>query len=1164
MRRSTARLAVLAVTAGVALTASGGTPIWAAPATAATATAATATVTLITGDRVRVEGNRVATVERGRASIGGFRQEMVGSHLYVIPDEALPLLAANRLDRRLFDVTGLIDQGYSDASTATVPVIADRPQAANALAGVRKVRDLPSIGATALTVGKRDAATFWSDFARRPTAKLWLDGKARASLADSTAQIGAPEAWARGLTGDGATVAVLDTGADTTHPDLADRVKEAVSFVPGEDAGDRNGHGTHTASTVGGSGAASDGQEKGVAPGATLLVGKVLGDDGYGQDSWIIAGMEWAAAHADVVSMSLGSAEPSDGTDPMAEAVNRLSADTGALFVVAAGNSYAEQTIGSPGSADAALTVAAVDGQDQRADFSSQGPRSGDAALKPDIAAPGVGILAARSQATPGEGWYIPMDGTSMATPHVAGAAAILAAAHPAWRGDQIKDALMSSAKALPETTPFQVGTGRLDVPAALGTLHATGSAYLGFFDWPHDGDDPVSKPITYANDGGTAVTLHLQAQAPAQLSSPILIVPAQGTASVTVTADPDDIDGAGRFTGFVTATDDAGAVRARTAIGLVKEDERYNLRVTAKDRKGKAAGGFLTLYRYGDEFARTVAIDPATGESAALRLPPGDYDATSWLPVDDGAGVALLGTPHLVLDRNRTLALDARAANPITVRTPRPSEDAYRRVQYFRDSGIGGIYATFLNAYTVPSDVDRLYAAPTATIPGTYELLSRWSRPTPALEIGGLDPLYLTGSPKLDGKFALRGIYAGDGASYPADAAGKVAVVRWSASVTADQRAAAATAARVALLVVVNDGPGRRAEWAGPVPSVSVSATQGRGLIAAARTGRLTLRGIGHAAPAYAYELVSSWPGRVPTRLSYTPTRLAQVDQRFVRTGAATTGYDLRADCRSYQWPPCLGIPQEQPLGTARTDYYSTQDSTAWYQGAFLPEGPEQRHDQVTYRPGARSERVWFGPVTHPKLGPGYWGPNRQGDFMAVSVPEAGGPADITGSMNGSGTVTSRLYQNGTLVGREVPDFAIQTEVPHVDGPAVYRFEQDTSRDETWGTSIRTRTQWTFRSSDTDEQLSLQQLGFAVATDLTGALPAWRPQTIGVAAPGGRVVSFQISYDDGASWQSAPLAAGRALLSPHRPGWVSLRATATNASGGQVVQEVIRAYRLR
>ena len=273
--------------------------------------------------------------------------------------------------------------------------------------------------------------------------KVWLDGKVHAALAQSTAQIGAPAAWAAGFDGTGVKVAVLDTGADLNHPDLAGRVSTAVSFVPGQDASDGNGHGTHTLSTVGGSGAASGGVEKGVAPGANLIVGKVLGNDGSGDDSWVIAGMEWAAGQgAKVISMSLGGSDPSDGTDPMSLALDQLSAQTGALFVVAAGNTGAEASMSSPGAADAALTVTAVDSNDQLAYFSTMGPRFGDYALKPDIAAPGVDILAALAGGTADTGYYQTMSGTSMATPHVAGAAAIVAQEHPSWSGEQIKDAL--------------------------------------------------------------------------------------------------------------------------------------------------------------------------------------------------------------------------------------------------------------------------------------------------------------------------------------------------------------------------------------------------------------------------------------------------------------------------------------------------------------------------------------------------------------------------------------------------------------------------------------------------------------------------------------------------------------------------------------------------
>src|SRR5690606_6577505 len=177
--------------------------------------------------------------------------------------------------------------------------------------------------------------------------------------------IGADQAWEAGLTGEGVTVAVLDTGADLDHPDLVDVVTESTSFVPDEGVEDVNGHGTHVASTIAGSGAASAAEDgpvlKGVAPGADLVVGKVLGDDGYGMESWIIDGMEWAAERADVVNMSLGNTVPDDGTEPMALALQQLSEETGALFVVASGNLGRAGGVGSPGSAEAALTVAATD-----------------------------------------------------------------------------------------------------------------------------------------------------------------------------------------------------------------------------------------------------------------------------------------------------------------------------------------------------------------------------------------------------------------------------------------------------------------------------------------------------------------------------------------------------------------------------------------------------------------------------------------------------------------------------------------------------------------------------------------------------------------------------------------------------------------------------------
>ena len=135
----------------------------------------------------------------------------------------------------------------------------------------------------------------------------------------------------------------------------------------------------------------------------------------------------------------------------------------------------------APGVANSALTVGAVDSNDQLADFSSTGPRFGDYALKPDISAPGVDILAAKAGGTAATGYYVSESGTSMATPHVAGAAAILAQEHPDWDGQRIKDELMSSSNALPDYTDYQVGNGRVDIANAItDPITATGSTYFG------------------------------------------------------------------------------------------------------------------------------------------------------------------------------------------------------------------------------------------------------------------------------------------------------------------------------------------------------------------------------------------------------------------------------------------------------------------------------------------------------------------------------------------------------------------------------------------------------------------------------------------------------------------------------------------------------------
>ena len=556
-------------------------------------------VTLVTGDVVTLttmaDGHQIADVKRPVDATGGVRMQERGGDLYVVPDEAVSLLGAGRLDPRLFDVTGLVKAGYDDAGTGQVPMIATFTHAAaravgapSAPRGSSMVRRLPSISGAALAAAKPQVRTFWNSIAPTesltdpsPTlkdgiAKLWLDGKVHVDLHESVPQIGAPEAWQAGYDGTGVTVALLDTGVDVNHPDLSTQISDTQSFVPDEGIADVVGHGTHVASTIVGTGAAQGGYYKGVAPGAHLEVGKVLDNTGTGQDSWVLAGMQWAAqSGAKVVNMSLGDSMPSDGSDPMSQAVDALSAQYGTLFVIAAGNAGPD-SISTPGAAAAALTVGAVDKQDALAWFSSTGPLTQSGALKPDLVAPGVDITAARSQEMNdgGTGLYTTLSGTSMATPHVAGSAAILAQQHPTWTGEQLKEQLMSSAKGLADGySPFEIGTGRVDVAAAVhNTVRGTGSLFFGNYLWPHGPSEvPVTHDLTFTNDGDTDVTLDLALNATGgafTLGESSVTVPAGGKATVPVTGDP-QAAAIGRDVGWIVGTDEATDMPVtRTSLG--------------------------------------------------------------------------------------------------------------------------------------------------------------------------------------------------------------------------------------------------------------------------------------------------------------------------------------------------------------------------------------------------------------------------------------------------------------------------------------------------------------------------------------------------------------------------------------------------------------------
>jgi len=1121
---------IVAATSGLAIGLAGvglaTLPAAAAPAPAPITGAVAGTphtVTLITGDRVTVtdltDGTHAVAIVTAVEGAGARTYEAAGD-LHVVPDAAMPYLASGALDADLFNVSLLIEYGYDDASVDATPVIVEQDAAAARtfaapIPGLEVQTPLESIGGAAAALGHQDAASAWQALTA-PTARgfsatpalsggieaIHLDGKVRATLDSSVPYIHAPEAWAAGYTGQGVTVAVLDTGYDDTHPDLQGHVlADSKSFVPGEEvASDPNGHGTHVASTIAGTGAASDGTHRGVADGAQLLVGKVLGADGYGQDSWIIDAMEWAGQNAPIVSMSLGSTQASDGKDLMAESLNRISEETGALFVVAAGNSGAPETIGAPGSAETALTVGSVDDPSGALSwFTSQGPLARSGALKPDVTGPGNEVTAARSADSGGEGSYITMSGTSMATPHVAGEAAILLSANPDYTRDQLKAAIASTTVDVGYTS-YQGGTGVVDVAAALDApVIASGSGDFGMLMWGEE-PTPVERTIDYTNRTDADITVALDAtfgdttpgaggSDPGPLAAGIafdaltsdvetLTIPAGETRSAKLTVDPAKVPAGTQLSGVLVASVDGEPV-TRTALGTIAEAERYDLTLTATDFDGNPTTAYAFLWDPVTEWAEPVLVEGET----TLRLMEGDYTVMSFMELNrtpDTVASVLVGEPTLTLDQNRLVALDARTAEQVTVDVGKKGLDpVFRRM----DVNVDGFAASAM----MPVWTDEMWAQPMKVDDADFSWATRWRLQTPMLTVSAgkkpLDLIVQIGSTFLDGSFTAPAVNVGKGSVEEfaaAEAKGRIAVVTRSAEVSASARAANAAAAGAKLLIVVNDGDGELSEWVGSedyttsvgIPVAAISGVEGRELLK--KMGghkRVTLSAVGVPTSESTYDIAHFSEGEIPAEMGYRHSAkdLARIDTRYI--GQAEEIGEFR-----YDFVPGAeygsGFPMRTQRGIEREEWVNT-DGLRWYQDAMITSvGWEMRDIQRTYERGERTEADYYGGVVRPYVGTGFWVPYLASDYAQINIPSwaDGGDGEHTGTFDTwaePSTVQqlTDIYLDGELIAQKEHQGANVYDLP--DGEHDWRVVSTATHDGSHlAGSTKTVSDWTFRAS--------------------------------------------------------------------------------------------------
>jgi subtilisin family serine protease len=475
---------------------------------------------------------------------------------------------------------------------------------------------------------------------------VYENRRVHATLGDSVPLIGADRAWAlvdpagHALDGTGTVVAVIDSGIDYTHPDLGGclgpgcKVIGGWDFVNGDaDPKDDHFHGTHVAGIV-----AANGVRKGVAPGARLLAYKVLGSDGSGSMVDIVAGIEAAMDpdgdpstddSADVINLSLG-AIGGDPRDPPSMAVDNAVA-AGAVVAVAAGNFGDYFTLGSPGMAERAITVASSTKDDAISEFSSRGPvaveRTGF--VKPEITAPGSGI----DSTVPANGHEV-LNGTSMSAPHVAGAAALLRQLHPDYAPDAIKNLLIHTAQSLQADIYIQ-GAGRLDVARAVFGSRVTVDAGIVNHGWVDADAAQWTSPdrtLTFTNHGDTPITLSIAAEPGTALAGvtweqpAALELPPHGSGSIVhrLRLDPRQLpfatsaalahEGALRVTG--------PGVDLRVPV-IFHHAPTLSLALESPDHFGGLAG----LYREDGSIRWLYEVPHGRQTPSEIRLPPGRYN---------------------------------------------------------------------------------------------------------------------------------------------------------------------------------------------------------------------------------------------------------------------------------------------------------------------------------------------------------------------------------------------------------------------------------------------------------------------------------------------------------------------------------------------------------
>ncbi|GAA2792566.1 S8 family serine peptidase [Crossiella cryophila] len=1181
-------------------------------------------ITLVTGDLVHVNAQGAPVrFEAGPGREGmSFRRWTEHGQWQLRPADADPLISSGRVDPRLFNISLLLESGYEDAKRQDVPLLVagdGARSAPQALTGTTRTRELPALGLAAVSAPKNSTGGTWNsikDQARgRAAGKVWLNATLKYSLHQSVPLIGAPAAWQAGHTAKDVPVAVLDSGIDVDHPDFAGVLQQAKDFSNSPHGiKDTIGHGTHVSSIVAGNGAAGGGKQVGVAKDAKLFFGKV-GDQGPTEDA-ALAGMTWAAVEhkAKAVNMSFGLAQHQP--DPVSEAIERLSAAHGTLFVIAAGNSGEHAPVGHPATTDAALAVASSTKDGQLSDFSSRGPRAGDYGLKPEITAPGSDIVAAKADSAGGER-YVAMSGTSMAAPHLTGAAAVLAGAHPDWSAARLKAALMSTAKPLAGVSVHGQGAGVVDLDRATKqkVTAEQGGFSLGYFRWPHQGQQPASKDVVYRNDGDTPVTLDLalsisdkQGGAPDpdqfKLSGQRITVPAKGSEKVGITVDPGKR--VGLYGGWLTAK--SGDVEVRTAVSSYVEEERYDLtvKVTGRDGKPAATTGEVTVSGLDNDLRQTLELS-ADG-TGTVRAAKGDYLVTSTVKEHgprgrydaDPVSLTQQVAPRLRLDKNISLHADARTAKRVEVELDDPSL-RIAGIELSPLHGKGSAKDPCCTPTDFPAYTDTDAPVYLGSLGGSVEHFRHLThvtavRPEISAEIVAPQrhPLGLwrnRASPQLLGEHLLPVLDVKAGT--PADLAGKdlkdkLVLLTPPTGEPANDKVAAIGAAGAKAVLLTEPSRLRR----GKQPVVVLSAAEHRlgTLRELLGKGPVSMRLNGISTSPISYDLAFTSSGKMAEggRLRAHRHELTRIESSYREDGHHTTvrpawrpGLDGRtAVAMPESYPFRLGAPPV-PLGATRTEYVTPgwwhKDSELGDGFGAEPSGGDTQQIEVAAtrfgRYGTHRREYNAGPLAV-RSPHGRGGLVRRGDEISLQhnlfVPQPaapGAPGQHGRVAYPATTGETTLSAGGKVIGTYGSPASGYWQIP--TGPATYEI----STKGTYG-GRTVQAGWTFRSDTTAQPTPVRLLHvtpqLALDTENTAQAGKTLPVTVSVRDGEGAVQATLAVSLDGTNWQNVVLRKAGTDFTGTLPALgkagdvVWLRLTAEDGSGAKANQTLHRAYTLR